>query len=174
MKMPNKVPTKSLTFASMALIAFLTMWESGNKTINTVYADKLAGGLPTVCNGITKYAYDKRPIIVGEYWADEECHQAEQYVIINTQNKLSKCMPYAPQEVFDAITSLSHNMGVDRVCNTSRAVRLINQGKLEDGCRAIAFGEDGRKVWSSVDGKFYRGLHNRRIDEMKLCLQGVK
>lgn len=170
----KRVPTKSLTFASVALIAFLTFWESGGKTINTVYADRLAGGLPTVCNGITKYAYQAKPIVVGEVWTDEECHKAEAYVIHNTQTKLAKCMPYATQEAFDAITSLSHQMGVERVCNTARAVRLINAGKMEEGCRAIAFGEDGRKVWSSVDGKYYRGIHNRRLDEMRLCMKGNK
>ena len=167
-----RLATKSLTFAGAALVAFLTLWESGGKTINTVYADKLAGGLPTVCNGITKYAYQKRHIVVGEYWSDEECEQAEKEVVTYTQTKLAKCMPYATQEAFDAITSLSHNMGVDRVCRQARAVRLINAGKIVEGCRAIAFGEDGKAVWSSVDGKFYRGLHNRRVDEMKMCLRG--
>ena len=167
-----KMPSKSLTFASVALVAFLTLWESGSKTINTVYADKLAGGLPTVCNGITKYSYTKRPIVVGEFWTDEECHQAETSVITSTQVKLAKCMPYSTQEAFDAITSLAHNMGVERVCKEARAVRLINVGKTKEGCRAIAFGEDGRKVWASVDGKYYRGLHNRRLDEMRMCLRG--
>ena len=58
------------------------------------------------------------------------------------------------------------------MCKTSRAVRLINAGKVAEGCRAIAFGEDGRKVWSTSDGKYYQGLHNRRLDEMKMCLRG--
>lgn len=169
-----RVPTKSLTFASAALIAFLTLWESGDKTITTVYADKLAGGLPTVCNGITKYSYTKKPIIVGDVWTKEECHQAETEVIIYTQNKLAKCMPYSTQEALDAITSLSHNMGVDRVCKEARAVRLINAGKIAEGCRAIAWGINGKPVWATAEGKFYRGLHNRRIDEMKMCLRGVK
>lgn len=167
-----KVPTKSLTFAGAALVAFLTLWESGRDTITTVYADKLAGGLPTVCNGITKYAYKERPIVVGEVWTKEECHKAETFVITNTQIKLAQCMPYSTQEVFDAITSLSHNMGVERVCKQARAVRLINAGKIMEGCKAIAYGEDGKPVWSSVDGKYYKGLHNRRVDEMKMCMRG--
>jgi lysozyme len=167
-----RVPTKSLTFAAISLIAFLKLWESGGEDITTVYADKLAGGLPTVCNGITKYAYKEKPIIVGEVWTKEECHKAESFVINNTQTKLAKCMPYATQEAFDAITSLSHNMGVERVCSQSRAVRLINAGNMVEGCKAIAFGEDGRKVWASAEGKFYWGLHRRRLDEMKLCMKG--
>lgn len=167
-----KLPTKSLTFAGAALIAFLSLWESGGKPIHTVYADKLAGGLPTVCDGITKYAYKEKPIIVGEVWTKEDCHKAEVFVITNTQTKLAKCMPYATQEAFDAITSLAHNVGVERVCNQARAVRLINAGKIMEGCKAIAWGVDGKPVWSSVEGKYYRGLHNRRIDEMKMCMRG--
>lgn len=167
-----KVPTKSLTFAGVALVAFLSLWESGNKTILTVYPDKLAGGLPTVCDGITKYAYKEKPIIVGEVWTKEECHKAETFVITNTQTKLAKCMPYSTQEAFDAITSLAHNVGVENVCSKSRAVRLINAGKIMEGCKAIAWGVDGKPVWSTADGKYYRGLHNRRIDEMKMCMRG--
>jgi len=167
-----RVPTKSLTFASVALVAFLTLWESGSKTILTVYPDKLAGGLPTVCNGITKHAYKEKPIVVGEVWTKEECHKAETFVITNTQTKLAKCMPYSTQEAFDALTSLAHNMGVEKVCKEARAIRLINAGKTEEGCKAIAWGVDGKPVWASAESKFYRGLHNRRLDEMKLCLKG--
>lgn len=172
MKVSNKVPTKSLTFAAVGLIAFLSLWESGSKTVLTVYPDKLAGGLPTVCDGITKYAYKEKPIVVGEVWTKEECHKAENFVITNTQTKLAKCMPYATQEAFDAITSLSHNVGVERVCEQSRAVRLINAGKIMEGCKAIAWGVDGKPVWATANGVYYRGLHNRRIDEMKMCMRG--
>jgi GH24 family phage-related lysozyme (muramidase) len=49
------------------------------------------------------------------------------------------------------------------VCRQARAVRLINAGKIMEGCKAIAFGEDG---------KYYKGLHNRRVDEMKMCMRG--
>jgi lysozyme len=167
------VATKSLVLASASLVAFLSLWESGGKTILTVYPDKLAGGLPTVCDGITKYSYTEKAIVVGESWTKEDCHDAESFVIDYTQQKLSKCMPYATQSALDAITSLSHNMGVDRVCKESRAVRLINAGKIAEGCRAIAWGEKGQKVWASADKIYYPGLHRRRLDEMKMCLSGL-
>jgi GH24 family phage-related lysozyme (muramidase) len=65
-------------------------------------------------------------------------------------------------------------VGVERVCKQSRAVRLINAGNIKEGCRAIAFGEDGRHVWSTSDGVYYAGLHNRRVAEMRMCLRGIK
>lgn len=166
------VPTKSLVFASASLAAFLSLWESGGKTILTAYPDELVGGLPTVCDGITKYSYAEKPIIVGDKWTKEECKKAETFVINKTQRRLSECMPYSTQSALDAITSLSHNMGVDRVCKEARAVRLINAGKIEDGCMAIAWGEKGQKVWATADKIYYPGLHRRRLDEVKLCLYG--
>lgn len=169
-----RVPTRTLAFVTASLLSFLAYYESSGKIINTVYADKLAGGLPTVCSGITKYSYTKRPIIVGEYWTDAECKEAEEYVVRDIQIKLSRCMPYSTQEAFEAITSLSYNMGVDRVCREARAVVLINAGQMEEGCRAIAFGVDGRKVWTTVNGVYYEGLHKRRLGEMHTCLKGVK
>jgi len=169
-----RIATKSLTLASAALVAFLSLWEGGKTSSGSVvYADKIAGGLPTVCAGITKHSYTKRPIIVGEKWNSEQCHEAEQYVIIKTQKRLAECMPYSNQQALDAISSLSHNVGVDRVCKESRAVRLINAGKIAEGCRAIAWGEKGQKVWSTSDKIYYPGLHRRRLDEMKLCLSGL-
>ena len=56
---PKPVPSKKfgpkLVLGATALVAFLAVWEGGKtgKGDSTVYADKLAGGIPTVCNGLT-------------------------------------------------------------------------------------------------------------------------
>ena len=56
----------SLVLCAASLVAFLGDWESGGKDpVLTVYADKLAGGIPTVCDGLTRHV-TKTPIIVGE------------------------------------------------------------------------------------------------------------
>ena len=53
----------------------------------------------------------------------------------------------------------------------STAVRLINQGKIEQGCRALG-------MWNKakVNGKIVvvKGLVNRRNEEIKLCLSGLQ
>lgn len=65
-------------------------------------------------------------------------------------------------------------MGVGNTC-ASKALGLINAGRMEDGCRALAFTPAGEPNWSFVtEGgrkKFVQGLHNRRKDEMALCLR---
>lgn len=161
------ISTGAIALASPFLMDFLGKWE-GREYV--VYADKLAGGLPTVCKGITKWT-SPYPVIVGQRWSPEKCNEVERKVTIETQTKLSQCITNKniTQNVFDALTSHAHNVGVGSTCS-SRAVRLINAGQIEAGCDALAHGENGRPAWSYADGKFVRGLYNRRLDERKLCL----
>ncbi len=160
--------------ASAGLMAFLGTWEGNGQ--NTVYADKLAKGLPTVCKGITRFV-SPYPLVVGDYWSDERCAEVEQMVVTKGQLALADCITNekVAQNTFDSLTSHSHNVGVPSTC-ASRAVGLINAGRIEEGCKAIAWAEDGvTPVWAFVTDaggikRFVPGLHNRRLAEMKLCL----
>ena len=66
---------------ALALVSrsFRTSWGDGKGSGN-VYADKLAGGLPTVCKGITKHT-SPDPVVVGDYWSPERCAEVEQMVV---------------------------------------------------------------------------------------------
>lgn len=169
-----KVAGVALVLASAPLIAFIHNWE-GRK--NIVYPDKLAAGLPTVCGGITKHV-TALPIVVGDYWSSHKCDEIERMVIGKTQTKLATCITRPiTQETFDALSSMAHNVGVGGVC-ASRAVGLINAGRVVDGCNAISRAPNGRPVWSYiVDSRgnqtFIKGLFNRRLAESNLCLKGV-
>lgn len=160
----------AIALASPFIMDFLGRWE-GREYV--VYADKLAGGLPTVCKGITKWT-SPYPVIVGQRWSPEKCEEVERKVTIETQVKLAQCITnkHITQPVFDALTSHAHNVGVGSTC-ASRAVRLINAGQIREGCDALAHGESGRPAWSYASGKFIQGLYNRRLDERKLCLTGT-
>lgn len=147
-------------------------WESGNKRVLTVYADKLAGGLPTVCNGLTRHV-TTTPIIVGETWTDEKCEAHEAAVTYTIQRELTKCFTRLPaQGVFDGASSFAWNVGVRAVCG-SQSMKLWNAGQWALGCTRIAYTPDYRPNWSKAGGKFYPGLFERRKDEMRLCLTGV-
>lgn len=163
----------SLVLVSAPLVTFLHTWEGRP---NTVYPDKLAAGLPTVCGGITKHVTDV-PIVVGDYWPDAKCDEIEALVITKTQIKLASCIKVpVVQFIFDAFSSMAHNVGVGGVC-ASRALGLINAGRTVEGCKAISRAESGRPVWSYVtkNGQevFVQGLFNRRLAETAMCLQGV-
>src|SRR5690554_4564987 len=89
-----------VAFASVALIAFLGLWEGDEQY--TVYADKLAGGLPTVCRGLTRHVTET-PIVVGEKWSPEKCHAEEVKAVTQVQAELIQCFSMdPPQSVFDA------------------------------------------------------------------------
>lgn len=148
----------------------LSRWEGDGQ--NVVYPDKLARDLPTVCRGITKHT-SPVPVIVGDYWSPERCADVERWVAEKDQLKLADCIHvYIEQPTFDALSSFAHNVGVPSAC-ASRAVGLINAGRVEEGCETLAHAPSGKPVWSYADGKFVQGLYNRRMDERQLCLKGV-
>jgi len=169
------IASGALALFSPQLQSFLGKWEGGGQ--NVVYADRLAGGLPTVCKGITEHT-SPEPLVVGDYWSPERCEQVERLVVSKGQLQLADCIDVAiSQTIFDALSSHAHNFGVSSTC-ASRAVGLINAGRLREGCNALAHAPNGAPVWSYVtDDKgrlvFVRGLYNRRLDEVRLCLSGL-
>ena len=78
MSLRNKIAAGVIALASATLMTFLGTWEGTGQ--NTVYADQLASGLPTVCMGITRYT-SPQPVIVGDYWSDARCAQVESLVV---------------------------------------------------------------------------------------------
>jgi len=113
----------SLILASPALLDFLKKWEGGADGM-VVYADKLAGGLPTACHGITKYVTDE-PVIVGEHWSKEKCDRVMSVALTKVQLDLLSCLTHEPpQGVFDAVSSLAWNVGAPKAVRVSQCVTL--------------------------------------------------
>lgn len=172
-----------LVLASGALLAFLSLWESSGDRVLRVYADRLAGGLPTVCDGLTRHV-TRTPIVVGDAWTDEKCDREQTAAIVRVQTQLLRCFDSEPpQPVFDAASSHAWNFGVSATCG-SAAMRAWNAGQWALGCRRLELGDDGRRVWSYVktgrtlpngkpEMKFVQGLANRRGGERRMCMQGV-
>ena len=161
-----------LVLASAALMGLLHKWEEGPKRQLTVYADKLAGGLPTVCSGITRHI-TTTPIIVGETWTEEKCEREERAAAAKIQREILGCFERTPpQEVFDAASSHAWNFGAPKTCG-SQAMQQWNAGNWAYGCLLMAYTPTGKPNWSSAGGRFYPGLFNRRKDEMAMCLSGL-
>lgn len=155
--------------ASPALMDFLGRWE-GREYV--VYADKLAGGLPTVCKGITKYT-SQYPVVVGERWSPEKCTAEEERITLETQINLQRCITHpVPQGVWDMLTSHAHNFGWPKTCG-SQTVAAINAGRLEQGCDLLAIKPDGSPNWSHAGGLYVQGLQNRRQAERGECLAAL-
>lgn len=170
--------------ASATYMGFIHKWEPDNSSPGAelaVYADRLARGEPTVCDGITN-AMSPYEVVVGDIWSAERCTEVNAIVAVKGQLRLLDCVKRAiPQNTFDALSSHAHNNGIGNTC-ASRAMGLINAGRLVDGCRAIANGPDGKPVWSYVktgkrlpngepEMRFVQGLYNRRLEEAVLCIK---
>ncbi len=170
----------SLVLASTALVGFLGQWEGQGQFV--VYADKLAGGLPTVCKGLTRHV-TTTPIIVGQRWSAEKCEREELAALQRVQTALAQCFKVLPpQYVFDAASSHAWNFGHPSTC-ASLAMQSFNRQDWDTGCRRLSLSDAGRPVWSfttRTDPKtgekivtFVQGLANRRKAETSFCRQGV-
>ena len=170
----------ALIFGSVSVRDFGEKWESSGKRELVVYADKLARGLPTVCDGLTKHV-TRTPIVVGERWTDEKCEAEEMAARTTLQHQLIRCFDLLPpQSVFDMATDHAWNNGVANTCG-SAAVKAWNKGDWPLGCRRMVFSDSGKRVWAytktgrTVNGKpeyrFVQGLANRGDDRLRVCRQ---
>jgi lysozyme len=163
-----------LVFGSASLVAFLGLWEPSKTDPGLVYADKLAGGIPTVCDGITRHV-TTTPVIVGDRWSPEKCARENAAAVEKVQLQVLSCFRVAPpQSVFDAASEHAWNFGAPATCG-SRAMEAWNRGDWSLGCRRMAKSDAGTPVWSYVtdaQGRkvFVRGLARRREAAVALCL----
>lgn len=175
-----------LVLGSAALLAFITSWEDGSPAFKptVVYADKLAGGLPTACGGLTRYITDT-PIVVGELWSAEKCEAEVRRAVVRVQTQLARCFKRPPpQSVFDAATSHAWNVGAPSTC-ASGAMQAWNRGDWRLGCQRLYQSDTGKPVWSYIktgrllpngqpEMRFIQGLQNRRQAEYRMCIEGVQ
>lgn len=146
--------------ASAVLISSAALWE-GTKYVP--YKD--VAGIPTVCMG-----YTGKDIVWGKRYSPEECNGFLRKELTKHGEGVVACVtrPLSTNQ-YNAYTLFAYNVGVSGFCN-SRAARLFNEGRYKESCDALAFGPKGEPVWSYAGGKFYRGLHNRRLYERSMCL----
>lgn len=179
-----------LVLGGGAYVTYISSYEDGPakrdgspQFKNVVYADALAAGLPTACLGLTKSA-SPVPVVLGEYWSDEQCMAVGSQVLAKGQAKVLDCIKVpVTQPVLDAFSSHGHNNGEPSTC-ASRAMGLLNAKRYEEACDALAHAPSGSPVWSYVktgrrnakgewEYRFVQGLYNRRLNERLTCLKGV-
>lgn len=145
---------------SAALIAGATYWE-GVKYVP--YYD--VAGVPTVCMG-----YTGPGITFGKRYSHEECTKLLKQELVEHGNGVLSCITRPMKEnEYNAFTLMAYNIGVRAFCGSTTAY-LFNAGNTQLACERIAFDAKGGPNWSYAGGKFYRGLHNRRLYERSMCL----
>jgi lysozyme len=172
----QKRKTAGVVVAAASLLAFVSGWEGESLP---VYADKLAGGLPTVCNGHTG-----PDVKLGDVWTKEQCDAVLIKNIEKHGEGILACIT-APlnQNEYEAYSSLAFNNGVAAVCNSSIPIKL-KEGRRSDACNTIL---EFNKVRDYTKPKIYnqrkkvweyplvpvRGLTNRRKAEWAVCVTPV-
>ncbi|QXV80816.1 endolysin [Veterinaerplatzvirus Jeanpiccard] len=160
--MKQKLLISAATAAAIYIAAPLIELVEGVE--NETYID--IAGVKTVCAGVTG-----PDVVWGKTYSNSECRKLlEKHIQIHAkhvQNAVTH--PIAPQTMA-ALISFSYNVGGHAMKN-STAIRLINQGKVEQGCKAL-----GMWTKATVNGKkvVVKGLVNRRNEEIKLCLSGLQ
>lgn len=150
------------TTIGAAAIALIGVWE-GVRT--TAYRDIV--GIPTVCFGET------RGVKMGDKYTLEECKTMLGDAIIEFEQDIRPCFKQpdkVPDKVYVASLSLAYNIGPNAFCQSTVA-RKINEGKYKEACNAFLSWNKAR-----VKGKLQvvKGLTNRRTEEKKICLEGLK
>lgn len=155
----------------LALVSVLTaaptviVLEQFESNVLRVYPDRLAGGIPTYCAGKTDW---KMPL--NKTFTSDECAEVNKTTVLEYGWAVLGCTEWThltPQRTV-ALTMFAINVGKTGACN-SQAVKAINAGRVEEGCKLLAYTPAGNPNWSYADGKFVQGLHNRRIKEMSMC-----
>lgn len=158
------IPAALLTILTAG--STLALLESLEGNILKVYPDRLAGGIPTYCAGMTDW---KAPI--GKTFTSDQCREVNKTTLLRYGYAVLDCTVWehlTPQRVV-ALTMFTINVGIKGAC-TSQAFKQINLGNISEGCKLLAYKPSGAPNWSSAQGVYIQGLHNRRIKEYKLCL----
>lgn len=165
MKVKGKIVPAALVAAlvSGGSVAKLEQLE-GN--ILAVYADNLAGGLPTRCAGDTNHSMP-----VGTKLTSDQCKEINKFMLIKYGTAVLACTQWehlTPKRLV-GLTMFAINVGVNGACG-SQSFKAINRGDIKAGCDLLARKPDGSPNWSYSMGVYRQGLQNRRQGERTLCL----
>jgi len=156
-----KKPSSRLKKGSIGLaaaVALIGSWE-GVRTV--AYRDIV--GVPTVCFGET------RGVKMGDRYTMDECRAMLGDGIIEFEAGMRKCLvapDKVPEKAYISYLSLSYNIGTSAFCGSTVA-RKANAGDYRGSCDAIL-------AWNKAGGRVVQGLVNRRADERRICLEGLK
>ena len=158
-----KQPMSGKTKGGIAIAALLAVatpliasWEGYS---SKPYADRLAGGLMTVCFGETR--------VPMRTYSRAECETMLKSGIGDfawgVASRNPELVNYPNQ--WSAATSLAYNIGLSAYGRSTVAKRF-SAARWREAC-------DGFLAWRFASGKEVKGLLNRRKAEREVCLRGL-
>lgn len=168
MKVNGKIVPAVLAAALTSPLAYSTL-ERLEGNVLRVYADHLAGGIPTYCAGRTDW--NAR---VGSRLTSDECREVNKATIIEYGAAVLACTEWSnlTADRLIGLTMFAINVGKKGACG-SQSIKAINAGQIAKGCDLLATRPDGKPNWSNAGDRYVPGLQNRRQAERALCLVGV-
>lgn len=131
----------------------------GYEGLRTV-AYKDVVGVPTICFGET------RGVKMGDTATVEQCKEMLGDGITDFAARLDKCLTAkVPDKPYMTFLSLAYNVGTGAVCK-STLVKKANAGDVRGACNELP-------KWNRAGGRVIPGLTKRRLDEQRICLEGV-
>lgn len=167
MRAKGAIVPAALAAAITSPLAYYEL-EKFEGNILSVYADKLARGVPTRCAGDTNHNMP-----VGTKLTSDQCKEINKFTLIRYGTAVLSCTNWdnlTPRRLV-GLTMFAINVGTTGACG-SQSFQAINRGDIKAGCDLLARKPDGRPNWSSAGGRYVPGLQNRRQGERTLCLDG--
>jgi lysozyme len=177
---PNRYRKHIISGALVALIAAgagapqILQQFAGEKEATRLVAYRDGSGYATICTGLT--TYKGQPVRMGMRLTAEECRAADaEFFARDLAEAQSIIRPDVWARMSEpakaSLGDLVHNLGKAKARDSS-AVRLLNEGSVNEGCAAITLwvrdsGKDCRKAGSNCQGQPIR-----RMQEDELCLTG--
>lgn len=154
--------------AISAAAAVVMPWEGKR---NVAYQDHI--GIWTIC-----YGHTGKEVVKGLKASDSQCDLWLRQDLKLAYEITERCVPgEIPRSVRAGFTSFAFNVGPggkgrkDGMCMLKSGkvpthVRLLNAGDYVAACNSML-------KWSNAGGVFSRGVHNRRLSEVKLCKEDL-
>lgn len=177
---PNRYRKHVISGAVVALIAAgagapqILQQFAGEKEATRLVAYQDGAHIWTICTGLT--VYHGKPITPGMRLTAAECDAADAAFFARD---LAEAQSIIRPDVWASLSEAAkasladfvHNLGKAKAADSS-AVRLLNEGKRNEGCAALTLwirdrGQDCRKAGSNCQGQPIR-----RMQEDELCLTG--
>lgn len=157
---PRVVSGKRAAWVAVC-VGFLSCWEGYAPVAKHERVDP--PGVITACYGMTNYDRALRP---GERFTKAQCQQYLAQDLPRYALGVRKCVPGfddMPASRQASLVSFSYNLGPQALCK-SRVAKMLNAGNVRGGC-------DDMLLYVYANGKYLRGLDNRRHAERALCLK---
>lgn len=120
-------------------------------------------GVPTACDGITK------GVRMGQRYTEAECSALLDRELTTHAKGVMDCSPALrqPGRDWQRVAAVDHGyqFGVKGWC-TSSARRLIEQGKIAEGCADLL-------RWNKAGGRVSNGVQRRSYRRMEYCRTGL-